>query len=160
MRGEKIRIIKEYVGKFLVATFFRYLARQEVFNEEVIAFHYESVGSKRFISDTSITGAYFSLDQSINLNLVPFIRVDFALTVELANNKDELSLYVETDFYNNLRVPQYTILGSEKIHNLNVSLVNIQRSKLKRRTPEKAMTETINRGLDPQRIESVGTGRL
>ncbi|KRH93301.1 hypothetical protein M153_1131000486 [Pseudoloma neurophilia] len=121
--------IKEYIGKSCVSAFFKILINDDFFRSIIKAFHFQSAGSKRFISCRNLSEVYYQLQQEIHLEAIKFIRTDFALSCELSDNLNQASLYVYNDFYKNIFLTPYTILGSYQTSNFNGNLNSIDFSR-------------------------------
>ncbi|KRH94649.1 hypothetical protein M153_1820009975 [Pseudoloma neurophilia] len=149
--------VKEFVGRACVKYFFKCLKNDDFFSRTVVAFHFQSAGSKRFISASSMTELLFGLELEIQTDKVPFLRSDFAYNCELAENDGNTALFINTGFYQNIAIKPYKILGCEKLNNFNDSLISIVESTYRTQEGRRIYGSHKKLRLDPQSIERINS---
>lgn len=123
----------EIIPGSLIQEFFGFLSSDPNFTRIVKCFYIESYGNKKWSSAHKMSSLYHKLEKIMATDIFDFLRIDFALSLatcnkELENRKQ--SLYVTTNFYQDLSVRKNTLFCSRKIENINSSLWFIHKGKL------------------------------
>lgn len=125
--------MQEVIPDFLLQSFTDMILKDKSLEKIIKAFYIESFGNKRWSASRNMTTLLYKFEKIIDTERLNFLRIDFALSVAKTNiqfENQKRSLYIKTNFCDDISIRRNSLFSSKKIENKNSKLWFIQKGKI------------------------------